>query len=751
VLARRMRVRRPGTASPDVCWKTNRVPSALWPSSWKFLPALLLIAAPVAAECRGPGSDTTVGRPRIGLVLSGGGARGLAHIGLLEVLEREGLRVDCVAGTSMGASIGALWASGYSAAAIAQVVRSLDWQQVFSGKRVRALVPLALRIDDVPPALRVGIEGLTPRVPESRSSDYRLNRLLFRLLTAPGLAAGQDFDRLPRPFRAVAMDLATGERVVLARGSLAHAVRASMSTPVTLPVTFLDGRQLVDGGLVDNVPVDVARSMGADVVIVSDTSAPAQVPDEYRDAFGIGLQVLDILSHPRQTSDAQAGDVVVQPALGRHRWDDYSDTDAIIAAGREAARAAVPRLRALAPGSAAPVAAAPTARGVVRAVVVRGARQVSEGTVRAALGLDEGAVFDPQRALRGLDRVWAMGLFETVWLDAQPEADGVQIVVELRETPRLFLEVGGASDEADHVGSFVRLRVRNAFGHAERAEVELDGGIREYGVRAGLTAAGLGYGRWPIGLFARGQAAREEPRFFVDGEDVGRARFTRAIVDGGLNLAFGPDVLAQAGLAVGSIESAPRPGLGLPNGTDAHRVLHGTLAWDCLDDRDLPESGVVLTVAGERSLIGLGAAREYWRSRTTARAARSLGRSFVVEGAALLGLSGRDVPVYDLFRIGGPDFLPGRPRDEQWARQVLGLSLAPSYDVRGVRIAIHGGIANGWMDRSRVSLSGLRSGAGLRVTHRSVLGLVSVDAGVDDRGHGALYFSVGHRPRDSGP
>ena len=116
-----------------------------------------------------------------------------------------------------------------------------------------------------------------------------------------------------------------------------------------------------------------------------------------------------------------------------------------------------------------------------------------------------------------------------------------------------------------------------------------------------------------------------------------------------------------------------------------------------------------------------------------------------------MGLSGRDVPVYDLFRLGGPDFLPGRPREELWGRQVLGLALAPSYDVRGLRIAIHAGLGNVWSDRSRVSLSGLRSGAGLRMTHRSVLGLVSVDAGVDDRGHGALYFSVGNRPRDGGP
>src|SRR5258707_8679057 len=108
--------RRPRTATPDVCWKTNRVPSAMSPSSWKLLPALLLLAAPAAADCRGPDRDPPAGRPRIGLVLSGGGARGLAPIGLLQVLERGGLHGDCVAGPSMGAAIRAPRASGDSSA-----------------------------------------------------------------------------------------------------------------------------------------------------------------------------------------------------------------------------------------------------------------------------------------------------------------------------------------------------------------------------------------------------------------------------------------------------------------------------------------------------------------------------------------------------------------------------------------------------------------------------------------------------------
>ena len=155
----------------------------------------------------------------MGLVLSGGGARGLAHVGVLSVLEEAGIRVDCVAGTSMGAALGALWASGYSSARIQEIVRSIDWQGVFSGRRERALIPLSRRIDDVPAALPIGLERAKVHLPPARESDYRLNRLLFKLLAEAGLRAGGDFDRLPVPFRTVATDLASAEPVVLSRAA----------------------------------------------------------------------------------------------------------------------------------------------------------------------------------------------------------------------------------------------------------------------------------------------------------------------------------------------------------------------------------------------------------------------------------------------------------------------------------------------------------------------------------------------------
>jgi outer membrane protein assembly factor BamA len=176
-----------------------------------------------------------------------------------------------------------------------------------------------------------------------------------------------------------------------------------------------------------------------------------------------------------------------------------------------------------------------------------------------------------------------------------------------------------------------------------------------------------------------------------------------------------------------------------------------TAAWDTLEDRDLPDAGVAVLLRGERSLTGLGADRDFWRVFGTARGAVRMGERVVVEGAALLGLSGRDVPDYELFRLGGPLFLPGRRRDELWARQVVGLSLSPSYDAFGFRLALHAGAGNTWDRRPDVSLSDLRGGLGLSATRATPLGLVSLAGGVDDEGHAALYVSLGRRSRDSPP
>lgn len=698
----------------------------------------MLAAVPAGAEC-GPAA---LGRPRVGLVLSGGGARGLAHVGVLSVLEQEGIPVDCIAGASMGSAMGALWASGYTAAEIARIVQSIDWQEVFSGRRVRALVPLSRRIDDVPPSIRLRLDGFRPRLPPARDSDYRLNRLLFRLLAERGLRAGGDFDRLPVPFRTVAADLETVQPVVLARGSLARAVRASMSPPVTLPSIEIGGRVLVDGGIVDNIPVDLARGMGADVVIAVDVTSPPLPRSTWGDVLGAGRQLIDALLREHARTWRQEPDLVVTPQLEGRGAEDFSDPEGLIAAGRAAAIAALPRLRAIAPGTRTAPAASSAPPLVVSEVEVRGNRRVSARALRAAFGGKYPGPLDVDRALAGFDRVWATGLFDALWVDLEPAAGGVRLVLEVRESTPSALELGFAYDEADEVNAFTRYRHRNLLGHGERLDVTLLGGARDSGAR--VTILGDALWRPTIGYLAGGQLVEERPVVYRGGEEAGRASFSRDLLFAGGQATFGPDVLVQARADVGRVRTAARSGISDAR-EDPYRMLRGLLAWDRLDDHDLPEAGAALLIRAERSLPALGDVRDYWRAHVDGRAAWSPRGQFTIEAEVLAGLSGRDVPEYDLHRIGGPRFLPGHPREERWARQVLGVAGSVGRDVRGFRVSLEGGAGGAWHRREDVAFDGLRWGVGAGIARSTRLGPVMLQAGVDEDGRGAVYLSTGRR------
>ena len=201
-----------------------------------------------------------VHRPRIGLVLSGGGARGAAHIGVLEVLDQLHVPIDAIAGTSMGAVVGGLYASGLSAKEIAAVANSLNWQDAFHDRPPRTELTFRRKEEDESflVNLPVGIRDWSFQLPKGLIKGQSLEMLLRRL-TLP-VATTASFDNLPTPFRAVATDLATGEPVVMKSGDLASAMRASLSAPGLFVPVERDGRVLVDGGVADNLPVSQAQS-----------------------------------------------------------------------------------------------------------------------------------------------------------------------------------------------------------------------------------------------------------------------------------------------------------------------------------------------------------------------------------------------------------------------------------------------------------------------------------------------------------
>jgi NTE family protein len=248
---------------------------------------------------------------KLGLALGGGGARGLAHIGVLKVLEEEGLAAEFVAGTSVGSLIGALYCCGYTWRQLHELARSTNWHDL-----VNFEVP------------RLGLVDAR-----------KLERLVGRL------AGGRAIEELPVPFRAVAVDITAGEEVVLAEGPVSRAVRASSSIPGIFEPTPWEGRLLVDGGLLDNVPSTVVRDMGAEVVLAVNLSgerAKSRPPENILDVM---IYSLEVLIHGQGLKGTAAADVPVVPDLEGFSYRNLGRLEEMVERGEQAMREALPALR----------------------------------------------------------------------------------------------------------------------------------------------------------------------------------------------------------------------------------------------------------------------------------------------------------------------------------------------------------------------------------------------------------------------
>jgi NTE family protein len=325
------------------------------PLAWALI-ASCVWSAGAAGSAPAPAVTPPAIRPRICLVLSGGGARGMAHIGVLKVLEDLKVPIDCIAGTSMGAVVGGLYASGMTASQIDATMRSVDWQEAFRDAPPRRDLAFRRKQDDRNFLVRLplGLKHAHILLPKGLIQGQKLQETL-RQLTLP-FSNSTNFDELPTPFRAVATDLETGSAVLMDKGDLAIAMRASTSAPgVFAPVDY-QGRLLVDGGLAENLPVNAARAMNPDILIVSDVSFPLQSRNQLDSALSISNQMLAILVHKdtdRQKVSLAPQDILIEPILGTATSTDFTRAASSIAQGEAAARGAIPQLAALSVGDSA--------------------------------------------------------------------------------------------------------------------------------------------------------------------------------------------------------------------------------------------------------------------------------------------------------------------------------------------------------------------------------------------------------------
>jgi len=541
----------------------------------------------------------------IGLVLGGGGARGAAHVGVLRVLERERIPICRIVGTSMGAIVGALYATGYNADQIETILKTVDWKGALSDDTRREDQPMRRKIDSLRfggDGNEIGLRDGQLQLPRGLLQGQRLELLLRRILLP---AANVDsFDDLPIPFRAVATDLLDGKEVVIGRGNIASAIRASMSVPGVFQPIRRDGRLLVDGGIANNVPVSVARSIGATRLIVVDVGAPFLREEELSSPISVSLQVVTVLM--QRVTDASLatlseGDVLIRPQLGDIGSADFIRAIQSVPLGEAAAMEKIDNLRALSVDAETYAQfekshqMAPLIERKIDFVRVDDTRSVSAGLVRTRLGELEGQSFDLKELESAIAKIYADDRFERItWHPIEEDGrHGIEVLPVDKGWGPHYIRAGLAlsDDFAGRSGyqltTDITFTGMNAYGGEWRTRADL-GNLS--GLRTEFYQP-VGERRDFFASVSAGFTARNQRVNF--GQSLAEFRFERYLlgVEAGYNasddlqiyggLAAGRDVLDQA---IGSFN------LPVEIDSDFSRVYLGAL-YDDLDGAGFPSKG----------------------------------------------------------------------------------------------------------------------------------------------------------------
>ena len=643
-----------------------------------FAVALLCLPALVSAQGAaltvdsvpvGKGSRTV--RPKIGLVLSGGGARGLAHVGVLKILEEARVPIDYVAGTSMGAIVGGLYASGMTPAELERRILALDWDAMFADRPPRDQLSLRRKADDarlsVP--LEFGLRDGTLRAPRAAVGSSGLETMLKRL--TEGVSGEVDFDRMPIPYRAVATDLVSGEPVVFDHGELAAVMRASMSVPAVFAPVDIGGRLLVDGGLVDNLPVDVVRQMGADIVIAVNIGTPLLPREELGSILGIGMQMLNILTEQNvrvSIASLRPSDVLIVPDLTAVTAIDFKLGREAIARGAEAARGVMPLLEDYGlPGdqylqhlAVKRRSAVPTRIDEIR---IEGTEYATANVLRAQLSVSPGAPFN--RAQIERDLAWLQGRGDFERLDYRMVTDRSRnvLLIHVQEKPwgpnyfRFGLNLG---TDFRGEGAF------NLVGNHTRRWVTADGGEWRNEIQIGCTQRGSTEFYQPLRadetLFASIGAQRERrvADLSVQLPDGSTSRpiatfagvNTRLWLD--LGAAFGRYGELRIGPHYERLSISP---LVAPLDANTVRTIdsgfHAGLVIDQRDAAAFARSGYRIEANLQRSLPAFGATAGYTRVQWASEYARSIGDNTFDFALKYGTVFSRESVVFPYFELGG--------------------------------------------------------------------------------------------------
>lgn len=709
-------------------------------------------------------------RPRVGLVLSGGGARGLAHVGVLEALEEQRIPIDAIAGTSMGAVVGGLYASGMTPSAIDELLRNMDWSVAFRDRPARNTLNFRRKQDDREFLVRfpLGIQSGSFRVPRGLIQGQRLTQTL-RLETLP-VAAIEDFDRLPTPFRAVAADLETGARVVLGSGDLTSAMRASMSAPGVFAPVEVDGRLLVDGGIVENLPVDVAKALGVDIIIAVDVGFQPVGRKELTSALAVSNQAVTIMMQRetgRQRSLLDANDILIAPDLADLQSTDFTAAEKLIKIGLDATRANAERLAKLSLDDAgwqqylADRGGAGQEEAVVHFVRTDKQSERYENRIQAELGPIIGQPLDPKAMDERLSHFYGSDNFEA--LDYRLVHDGALTGIEVSARRKSwgpnYLRFGLELQDDFQGGSSFNAGVRAQMTEVNRygAEWQTDLQIGENPIFRTEFYQPIGYtSDWFV--VPRLTFERENLDIFEGDRRIATYRIRSSDFELDFGREFGSWGELRAGVIVGEgnrhllVGDPADPGLPPRERFDRGELM-ARFSVDLLDDVYFPRHGELFTLQWNGPREGLGADSNADRLSFDWTHARSWDRNtLILSAAGGAHFSGPTDQIQDWYSLGGLFDLSGLAPDQISGPQ-FGIARAIAYRRIGsgqeglfdvpTYVGFSLELGNVWMRRSDASLDSATVNGSAFLGFDTFLGPVYLAAGFGEGGAQTLYLLLG--------
>ena len=728
---------------------------------------LLVLSGLVPLPDTVPTAEAAQKRPRVGLVLGGGGARGLSHVGVLKVLEELRVPIDCIAGTSMGSIIGGLYASGMTPESMDETLGKIDWPQVFTDGPPRADLPFRTKQEQrvLLTDKGVGIKDGKVQLPLGLLQGQNLS-LLLEELTLPA-ADVRDFDHLKVPYRAVATDLATGKAVVLESGELSRAMRASMSIPSALVPVELDGKLLADGGMADNVPVDVVRDLcKPDVIIAVDVGAPLVPTEDLTSVLSITEQLtcfLTVRNTEVQLATLGPRDILITPDLKDISSIDFEKFAAAVAVGYAAAKAKLTLLSRLSMGPDAFdafLAARPDLpeknHPVIDFIRIETETRLSDQVIEQQIGLKPGDHLDPEKLNRDLNVIYGMGNFQVVEYSIVKENGKTGLVVETKRKYigdnnlnfGLFLGANLKGDSMFNISAAYTMSQINSLGAEWRNFLQLGNDSafltdfyqpldadQQYFINPYLS-----YKQYNLTL---GSDSQELITGF-------RVREFQLGLDAGRNLGHWGRVVMCLYYNGGS--NGRRLGLSSPyEGNFNNSGFALRLQADTLDSIAFPTKGYMANVRYRGALTALGADEDYQTLLLEGHKAWTWGKSTLIPRLYLGGtLSGEPGPE-DLFLLGGFLNLSGYQQGDIAGQNVAFGELIYMYRLDSASSAFSiplyaGGsleVGGVWDTLKNIETDSIIPAGSLFLGADTPLGPFYLGAGLSNNSHASLYMMLG--------